>query len=176
MKLFQSNLSRDFNPLKLQSKLDILLTIFKQSVPVDFRDICSTLQEMNKEQRSFIEKFYNTVRIVLNSGATFATPECVFSTFATPECVFSESGSSAFSIRNFYLQFLFANFVQCNILFYIYKKSRNLDLPACFVLHTEQDLFFYFVLNTDENFVFKVSLFDYHSDVNHKGCIVRDER
>ena len=113
MKLFQSNLSRDFNPLKLQSKLDILLTIFKQSVPVDFRDICSTLQEMNKEQRLFIEKFYNTVRIVLKSGATFATPECVFSTFATPECVFStfatpecvfsESGSSAISIRNFYL-------------------------------------------------------------------------
>ena len=23
---------------------------------------------------------------------------------------------------------------------------------------------------------FKVSLFDYHSDLNHKGCIVRDER
>ena len=36
--------------------------------------------------------------------------------------------------------------------------------------------FFYCVLNTEENFVFKVSLFGYHSDLNHKGCIVRDER
>ena len=35
---------------------------------------------------------------------------------------------------------------------------------------------FYFVLNIEENFVFKVSLFDYLNDLNHEGCIVRDER
>ena len=36
--------------------------------------------------------------------------------------------------------------------------------------------FFCFVLNTEENFVFKVSLFDYHSDLDVNGCIVRDKR
>ena len=35
---------------------------------------------------------------------------------------------------------------------------------------------FLFILYTEENFVFKLSLFDYHSDLNHEGCIVRDER
>ena len=35
---------------------------------------------------------------------------------------------------------------------------------------------FYFVLNIEKNFVIKVSLFDYLNDLNHEGCIVRDER
>ena len=42
--------------------------------------------------------------------------------------------------------------------------------------YIENRIFFYFVLNTDEIFVFTVSLFDYDSDLNHKGFIVTDER
>ena len=60
----------DFNQPKLQSELDILPTIFKQSPPVDFSDVCSTLQEMDKEQRPLIENVWTIIQTILTSGAT----------------------------------------------------------------------------------------------------------
>ena len=79
MKIIESDFYGDFNPHKLKSELDILPTIFKQSVPIDFRDICNTLQEMDKEQRPLIENVWTIIRLVLTSGATSATPERSFS-------------------------------------------------------------------------------------------------
>lgn len=61
MKLLESVFPGDFNPLKLQSELNILSTIPKTSAPVDFPDICSTLQEIDKEQCPLIENVWTII-------------------------------------------------------------------------------------------------------------------
>ena len=77
-------------------------------------------------------------------------------------------------------ELIFYNFrpqILCNVLSSFKSTKKSKSKPAFHSLsYIENRIFFYFVLNTDEIFVFTVSLFDYYSDLNHKGFIVRDER
>ena len=49
------------------------MCIRDSSDPVDFRDICKTLQAVDKEIRPMIKNIWTITRIVLTSGATSAT-------------------------------------------------------------------------------------------------------
>ena len=78
---------------------------------------------------------------------------------------------SAISISRFYPQIL------CNVISSFKSTKKSKSKPDFHSLsYIQNRIFFYFVLNAEENVVFTVSLFDYHSDLNHKGFIVRDER
>ena len=78
---------------------------------------------------------------------------------------------SAIYISSFYPHIL------CDVISsYKFSKKSKSKLALHSLSHIQNRISFFFVLNTENNLVFKVSLFDYHSDLNHKGCIVRDER
>ena len=78
-KVLEANLLEDFDHIQLESELDIIPAIFKQSAPVNFREICKTFQDMDEEKRRMIKDIWTFIRIVLTSGATSATPERFFS-------------------------------------------------------------------------------------------------
>ena len=78
MKILKLDCSGNFNIQNLQSELNIFPTISKQSAPVNFRDICSTLQKLDKKPRSLIKNVSNISQIILTSGAKSATPDCSF--------------------------------------------------------------------------------------------------
>ena len=69
----------DFDVNQIESELNLLETIFKESEPVDFHEICKTLKTMDKGLRPLIKNVWTIVRLVLTSGATSATPERSFS-------------------------------------------------------------------------------------------------
>ena len=69
----------DFNADQLESELHLIPTILKDSKPVDFHDICKTLQATDKGVRPMIKNIWTITRIVLTSGPTSATPERSFS-------------------------------------------------------------------------------------------------
>ena len=79
LKAVKTDFDGDFNVDQLESKLHLIPTIFKDSKPVDFHDICKTLQAMDKDVRPMIKNIWTITRIVLTSGATSATPERSFS-------------------------------------------------------------------------------------------------
>ena len=77
----------------------------------------------------------------------------------------------AISISSFYPQIL------CNVISSFKSTKKSKSKPALHGLsYIGTEFLFYFPLSTEDNFAFKVSFFDYHSEVNHKECIVRDER
>ena len=79
LKAVKTDFDGDFNADQLESELHLLATIFKDSKPVDFHDICKTLQAMDKDVRPMIKSIWTITRMVLTSGATSATPERSFS-------------------------------------------------------------------------------------------------
>ena len=79
LKAVKTDFDGDFNEYQLESELHLIPTIFKDSKPVDFHDICKTLQTMDKDVRPMIKNIWTITRIVLTSGATSATPERSFS-------------------------------------------------------------------------------------------------
>jgi hypothetical protein len=79
LEILKTDFHGDFNADQLASELHLVQTIFKGSKPVDFRDICKTLQAVDKEIRPMIKNIWTITRIVLTSGATSATPERSFS-------------------------------------------------------------------------------------------------
>ena len=79
LKAVKTDFNEDFNADQLETELHLIPTIFKDSKPVDFHDICKMLQAMDKDVRPMIKNIWTITRIVLTSGATSATPECSFS-------------------------------------------------------------------------------------------------
>ena len=79
LKAMKTDFDGDFNADQLESELHLIPTIFKDSKPADFHDICKTLQAMDKDVRRMIKNIWTITRIVLTSGATSATPERSFS-------------------------------------------------------------------------------------------------
>jgi len=79
LKVLKTDFGGDYDPVQLESELLLLPTIFHQFSPVDFRDICKHLQEMEIEKRQMLKNMWKIIRIVLTSGATSATPERSFS-------------------------------------------------------------------------------------------------
>ena len=80
LKALKVDFGGDYDPAQLESELQLLPTIFHQSSPVDFREICLHLQTLEKEKRQLLRNVWMIVRIVLTSGATSATPGQSFST------------------------------------------------------------------------------------------------
>ena len=79
LKFLAANFCGDFDYNQLDSELHLIPTMFKQSAPVGFREICKTFQEMDEEKRPMIKNIWNIIRVVLTSGATSATLEQSFS-------------------------------------------------------------------------------------------------
>ena len=79
LEIFKTNFNGDFDADQLESELHLIPTLFKESNPVDFRDICKTLQSVDKSVRPLFKNIWTIIRIVLTSGATSATPERSFS-------------------------------------------------------------------------------------------------
>ena len=75
LKVLESDFRGDFDRNKLESELHLIPAIFKQSIPVNFRIICNTYQDMDEEKRPMIKNIWTIIRIVLASGATSTTPE-----------------------------------------------------------------------------------------------------
>ena len=55
LKAVKTDFDGDFNADQLESELHLIPTIFKDSKPVDFHDICKTLQAMDKDVRPMIK-------------------------------------------------------------------------------------------------------------------------
>ena len=79
LKAVKTDFDGDFSADQLESELHLIPTIFKDSKPVDFHDICKTLQAMDKDVRPMIKDIWTITRIFLTSGATSATLEHSFS-------------------------------------------------------------------------------------------------
>ena len=79
LKVLESDFRGDFDRNKLESELHLILAIFKQFIPVNFRIICNTFQDMDEEKSPMIKNIWTIIRIVLTSGATSATPERSYS-------------------------------------------------------------------------------------------------
>ena len=79
LKAVKTDFDGDFNVDQLESELHLIPTIFKDSIPVDFHDICKMLHAMDKDVRPMIKNIWTITRILLTSGATSATPERSFS-------------------------------------------------------------------------------------------------
>jgi hypothetical protein len=61
LKVLESDFQRDFNRNQLESELHLIPTIFKQSAPIDFREICETLQDVGKEKRPMIKNIWTII-------------------------------------------------------------------------------------------------------------------
>ena len=79
LKVLESSFRGNFERNRLESELQLIPAIFKQSTPVDFWKICKTFQDMDEEKRPMIKNIWAIIQIVLISGVTSATPECFFS-------------------------------------------------------------------------------------------------
>ena len=74
LKVSESDFHEEFNRNQIESELHLILTIFKNSMPIDFRDICKTLQNIDKENRQMIQNIWTIIQIMFTSRATSATP------------------------------------------------------------------------------------------------------
>ena len=79
LKVLESDFRGSFDRNQLESELHLIPAIFKQSIPVDFREICKIFQDKHEEKRPMIKNIWTIIRIVLASGATLAIPGSSFS-------------------------------------------------------------------------------------------------
>ena len=77
MAILSESYSGDYDQSLISSELDLLPTLFKNSVPTNFDDIINVRKSV-KYERKLLSNVIKIVRIILTSGATSATPERSF--------------------------------------------------------------------------------------------------
>ena len=68
----------NFNSFVAFSELVLLSTICKDFISTNYKETVKTLQPVSQDQRNLISNVVAVISILLTNGASFATPECLF--------------------------------------------------------------------------------------------------
>ena len=70
LKVLESDFRESFDRYQLENELHLIPAIFKQSIPVEFREICKIFQDKHEEKRPMIKNIWTIIRIVCDVSHT----------------------------------------------------------------------------------------------------------